>query len=510
MPQLFNKTAAELKKNDLSFYCALFVVAVSFGSGFVFSLNAQFICFTVLALSFSYLFVKKSLRPHSLFLAFLPLAAVFLSYTGADFQTNVRTSSLVLINAVLAFFIVSYSKKRTKENLVATFIIIGLWISFLLFVQRFSDFSATSNQAMLNINTAAGFLLLIYPLCFAFSRENQYFPLFLLAAFIIFTAIILTKARAASVIAYAVTLFYFISFKNVKFFRAFFILVSSVFIAGVIYAFYVKAGWDSFSDRLIWQKTAFLMFKDSSLFGVGFGNFSALFLAYRPEASLNTLFAHNIALQLLAETGIFGILSFAVFAFAAAKRAIVSFKNSAPDSVYIRASAVGVTAFMFLNMCDYSFFIPANALVFFIMAAIACNAAAQDSKLKAVGFVIFVPAVFFIYVFFNPVIAYNYYRQGNYLKALQYDSKNPDYLFNFYEIERGLAEEKGKDWQSHLKAAKQYALEAEKYYRHSAQIKFDIAYLYRISGDREQFLKYLKLAQEADKFNPFYRLRISQ
>ena len=47
-------------------------------------------------------------------------------------------------------------------------------------------------------------------------------------------------------------------------------------------------------------------------------------------------------------------------------------------------------------------------------------------------------------------------------------------------------------------------LNAEKYYRHSSQLKFGLAYLYKISGDNERAQEYAALAGKYDKFNPYF------
>jgi O-antigen ligase len=502
---VFQKIFSELKKNDISFYCLLFILTVAVGGGFIFSVPLQILCLFALLACFSFLFINKSFENNGIFVVLLPLIAIAVSYLGADFQTNVRTASLGLLNAILAFFIVSYSDARNKENILITLIIFAVWISFLLFVQALSSNSDSQNAMLLNVNIAAGFLLLVYPLCFSFVENNKRPLLFLSIAFFIFAAVIITKSRSAIIIAYLVSIFYFIRLRKNAAFKMFFAAISFFVLAGIIYAFKAKAGWQSFEDRLIWQKTAVLMLKENPIFGVGFGNFSAMFVYYRTEFVVNTLFAHNIIAQLLAEVGIFGFVCFFAAAFVFVKNAVVFLR----ENVNL-ACSVCAASFIVLNLSDYSFFIPANTIAFFIICGIAFNAQTRLRDKKFTAASIIIAAAVLIYVFLNVLTAHNHFVKGDalhgegkfkqaakeYLQALKYDGKNADYWYRLYE--NGNAEK-------NYNGAINYLLNAEKYYRRSSQIKAEAAYLYKILGDEKNAAKYAKLAKEYDKFNPFYK-----
>ena len=572
MNGLFQKIFGELRKNDISFYCLLFVLTAAIGGGFVFSVPLQILCLFVLLFCFSFLFINKSFKKNDIFIIALPLIAIFISYLGADFQTNVRTASLGFLNAVLAFFIISYSNPRNKENILITLVIFAVWVSLIIFAQVFS------NAMILNVNIAAGFLILAYPLCFAFVEKNKYSVVFLLTALLIFAAVIIAKSWPAVIIVYLISFFYFIRLRKAAKIKIFFTVVSLFVLGGIIYVFKAKTGGQSLEDAFVWQKTAFLMFKDNLFFGIGYGNFGALFAYYRPEFVLDTLFTRNIFFQLLAETGIVGILAFIAAAFVFVKNVIASFarfknqnnvclpepchsglvnihkssnkpapyglntgesilplssSNKSKDNVdtgfhrydkterldyanfeknentpYIISCAVGAAAFIVLNFCDYSFFIPANTIAFFIICGAAFNVEARPRNSKLAAVLILIPAAALIYVFLNVLIADNYFKQANilksagnlkeakekYLEALKYDAKNADYWYSISE--NAVAERNYKD-------AAEYLLNAEKYYKYSSQIKAEAAYLYKISGDDENAAKYAKLAKEYDKFNPF-------
>ncbi|MFA5156171.1 MAG: O-antigen ligase family protein [Candidatus Omnitrophota bacterium] len=65
------------------------------------------------------------------------------------------------------------------------------------------------------------------------------------------------------------------------------------------------------ADRLIMWETALRIIKGTPFFGKGVGTFMDYFHKYTPE--LYVQYAHNCFLQLWAETGIFGLLSFLLF-----------------------------------------------------------------------------------------------------------------------------------------------------------------------------------------------------
>ncbi|MCL2335622.1 MAG: O-antigen ligase family protein, partial [Endomicrobia bacterium] len=383
-----------------------------------------------------------------------------------------------------------------------------------------SGHSDPEKSFSLNVNIVAGFLLLVYPLNFGFAERGKKTKVFLIAAFVMFAAIMATKSRSAIALAYIVTIFYFVRLKKDAALKIFAAAATAIFLAGLIYAVRSKIGWASLSDRLMWWKTCLIMFKANHFFGVGFGNFSALYLFYRPELTLNTIFAHNIVLQLLAETGIFGFAAFAAAASSIAKN-IFSRIKSGP---YIMAAFVSTAAFICLNLTDYSFFIPANMLVFYVIVGTAFTAVISKRKKLFPALAVFIPALYLIYVFAASVNAQSYYEEGNFLfnegkyeqaaqkyeKATQNDEINPVYRHSLSESMYSLcaAEPDSEKRKLYLQTAVDSDLKAEQYYRSSAEIKAELAFLYKFSGDDAKAAEYMELARKCDKFNP--RLRAGE
>jgi O-antigen ligase len=135
----------------------------------------------------------------------------------------------------------------------------------------------------------------------------------------------------------------------------------------------------SFSTRLLMWKDMLAMAREFPLFGSGFGTFSQAFLPYRTFGSSSAQelpHGHNEHLQLLVEGGAAGCLvigaGFAVFLFLAytALR-----RRRDAEAVYLAGgSLVGLTAFIFHSLSTANLRIPANALAFAAVAALALGA----------------------------------------------------------------------------------------------------------------------------------------
>ena len=121
------------------------------------------------------------------------------------------------------------------------------------------------------------------------------------------------------------------------------------------------------SNRIQWWQGALKMFSNNIFNGVGWGNFGNYYPVYKTGPGLNTIFAHNLPLQMLGETGIFGTLLFAAIVISA----IVGFAgkfNTRPASKYFFAPVfLSVLSFISLNVLDYSFYIPALSMIFWIL-----------------------------------------------------------------------------------------------------------------------------------------------
>ncbi len=140
--------------------------------------------------------------------------------------------------------------------------------------------------------------------------------------------------------------------------------------------------------RVAAWKDSLRMARDFPLFGVGFGAWPELFPRYRgaPWSYLFMRAAHNDYVQLLAETGLVGFCAAGVFFFAAGKRILSGFAGLDQAKAFILAAAVGGLAAAGVHaFFDFSLQIPANAVLFTVLVALALRMTSQRRSEIAVS-----------------------------------------------------------------------------------------------------------------------------
>ncbi len=187
--------------------------------------------------------------------------------------------------------------------------------------------------SLVNANLLAVFTLpLTFPLIqktldeWEKSRGRALF--FLSGTFAALGCIVLTKS-ASGVVGFLIGLILMMRknapFKNyVKHAVAF---LAIVFVAAVLYKYThaydrVVDPFNNPNNRFYWWVAALRMFFDHPLFGIGPGGFQAAYLAYKSGGIQNTFYTHNFILTLLAETGVIGTASFAIFAWQLCKQGL--------------------------------------------------------------------------------------------------------------------------------------------------------------------------------------------
>ncbi len=114
---------------------------------------------------------------------------------------------------------------------------------------------------------------------------------------------------------------------------------------------------DDGSRTLMWA-AAVSLFIDHPFLGVGYGNYRFLYadFAFIPGAVPGLLDAHNIYLQLLAETGVVGFLSFLVLMGLFISLALKSMRRHDPIPRIVAFGVLGaITGTLIHGMVDYLF-----------------------------------------------------------------------------------------------------------------------------------------------------------
>jgi O-antigen ligase len=130
------------------------------------------------------------------------------------------------------------------------------------------------------------------------------------------------------------------------------------------------------------------MFLERPLMGWGLGTFPAIYPHFR--SFYTNLFineAHNDFVQYAVETGLLGIAAgvwFLVAMYRSALRSLQNWTGSASDAAVL-AGITGCTGLLFHSFFDFNLHIPANAMAFFLFAALATLGHSGDRKTSATG-----------------------------------------------------------------------------------------------------------------------------
>lgn len=152
--------------------------------------------------------------------------------------------------------------------------------------------------------------------------------------------------------------------------------------------------FQSYHQRLLMWRAGAQIIKESPFFGAGFGEWQkaytqkqgALLVEEQRFAPLLTQSngAHNIFVQLLAESGIFGGAAFLFFMFFLAVRIIKKlrqkdFKKTENEKLFLIFISAGALCFLADNMLNITFFIPETAFFFWFFAG-ALSAKAEPAR----------------------------------------------------------------------------------------------------------------------------------
>ena len=129
----------------------------------------------------------------------------------------------------------------------------------------------------------------------------------------------------------------------------------------------------------IWSAAA-EMIEDYSVLGVGPGNFSTVFTQYLPPAENRHYYAHNDYIQSVSEVGLAAIVIIVWMIAAIYRRGFKKLKN---ESRLVRGITIGalsgITALLIHSMFDFNLHIPANALLFTVLVALAVSPLPVDN-----------------------------------------------------------------------------------------------------------------------------------
>lgn len=347
-----------------------------------------------------------------------PVCAVFLLVLiSAVFSRQGHTSLwafTLFINYLVVFYLVTdIASTRSGLKSVVYFVIsVALFLAVFGFFKRFGanpfswwdygdlkyspDFLSSTFG---NHNHLAGYMEMAIPLLLGFLmtgiRGGRFFLLVYIAMLLI-TALILSLSRGGwlafifSMIFMVISLFSNRYFKKRGFLALFvgaavvlcFFILASTPVVERIQTFAEKEEEASFASRLVVWGGTVDMIKDYPVLGTGPGTYKTVFTRYQPPGLTRQFrMAHNDYLHIISETGLLFIpllLWMAVLLFK------TGFRKMKSPSRLIRGTTLGamtgITAILFHSIVDFNLHIPANAILFAVLAALV-SAPVREEKI---------------------------------------------------------------------------------------------------------------------------------
>jgi len=280
------------------------------------------------------------------------------------------------ISGVLLFLVGISLSGNDRNRLIRCILLAGLSISILAIYQYFFGFRNLSNYvAKLGISDAsvldyinrkriffpfvtpnilAGYLAMNITL--ALSNKNKTWFILSLSF-----ALLLTKSLGALLSLFLALAVYFylqgkLKKRNFLFLLGFLIFTGAIFMARSVNQKQHLQPVFSTMMRLNYWRDTLRIIKASPLIGVGLGNFNLPLSRY----------AHNSYLQLWAEMGILGLISFLWLIISVFSYGLKTMKNS-PDKNQIAALITASGVFLIHNLVDFSFFLPEVNLIWWVI-----------------------------------------------------------------------------------------------------------------------------------------------
>ena len=159
-----------------------------------------------------------------------------------------------------------------------------------------------------------------------------------------------------------------------------FIIISGIFVRQRLAIFFnINDPNNSIIQRFYYWKASLNMVKDSWLTGIGWRKFGLLYRFYKLPSANVSHYSHNIFLQILAETGIFGFLIFAWIIFLFLKAGFGIVKEKADEQGLKIGLFCAGCAFLLHNLVDLSFYFGQASFFWWIILGLFSNFSSKNA-----------------------------------------------------------------------------------------------------------------------------------
>ncbi len=319
---------------------------------------------------------------------------------------------LLLINYVIIFYLVVHTVRTRADyrHLLWVIISIGVFLSlFGLFKKyvgnpfpwwNYHNIPETAGHLIStygNRNHLTGYLEMALPLSLGLIltgyRGVRFFLLIVLSALLLLV-LILALSRGGWVSGSLGLIFMGFVLMTSRYFNKRKILVAVI--GGVVILMMIVLSNTAMVERLVTLKevdkgsisgrmkiwsAAMEMIEDYPVLGIGPGNFPTVFTQYLPPAENRHFYAHNDYIQSVSEIGLAAIAIIVWMIAAIYRRGFKKLKN---ESRLVRGITIGtlsgITAILVHSMFDFNLHIPANALLFTVLVALAVSPLPVDNQ----------------------------------------------------------------------------------------------------------------------------------
>ena len=345
---------------------------------------------------------------------FVLLILCFLSSVFSMHHHSSFWAMILLINYVVIYYLVIHTVRTRAQFRQLIYIIIGIatflsifglfkWIGVNPFpwweypdLKYSADFlSATYG----NHNHLAGYMEMTIPLVLGFfliGFRRGKLLLLIFPTFLMLTALILSLSRGGWIGSFMGLVFMAIAlmtnrhFRNKRIISALaggflavaFVVLASTPVVERIRTFEQKKEIPNFSARATVWEGVVDMIQDHPLFGTGPGTFATVFTQYQPPGFACRYFmAHNDYLHFTSELGLSFIAIIVWMIIALYKKGFQKLKNPSRLVRGITVGAMsGITSILVHSIVDFNLHIPANALLFTVLAALVAAPLPQENR----------------------------------------------------------------------------------------------------------------------------------